>query len=179
MSDLDRLRERCLARLRGLRIPRPFDVALLCERVADSRGRPIRLLPMAMPGAGLFGLWIAAEGCDYIVYERSTSRLHQEHIIVHELAHVLCQHETGPNAGTEHAGRLFDRLDVATVRSVLARSAAYSTGEEQEAEMIASLVLEQADRGSAPDPRVTDPALAAIRVRLESSLGGQPAEADA
>jgi hypothetical protein len=167
--DLPSLRQRCRERLRGLPVPRPFDVRTLCERVADGRGRPIHLMAVAMPAAGPCGLWISGERQDHIVYERSTSPMHQEHIIVHELAHLVLGHEGGAGLSSEHLGRLFPRLDPAMVRRALGR-AAYSTDEEREAEMLASLLLEQADRCPPRRARATDPGSAAIAARLESSL---------
>jgi hypothetical protein len=168
----DPIRRRCQARLQGVRVPRPFDVQVLCEWVAADRGRPIRLVPMSLPGDGPCGLWIATERSDYIVFEERTSRLHQEHIIVHELAHLICRHTSpGPLPG-RHLDRLFATLDLETVRRVLSR-AGYSSEEEREAEMFASLVLGTADRRS---PRVirsaaADAETAASVARLESTLG--------
>ncbi|GAB1510455.1 hypothetical protein [Actinophytocola sp. KF-1] len=133
-----RLRRRCRARLRDLPLPVPFDVHELCARVAARRGRPIRLLPVAGL-TGVCGLWIATDTTDLICYERDTTRPHQDHIILHELSHVLCDHHP---AG-DHASALFPDLDPAMVRAVLGR-AGYSSDEEREAETLASLIRQRA-----------------------------------
>ena len=64
-----RLHRRCLARLRDLPLPEPFDVRALCEQVAERRGRPMRLMPIAGL-TGVCGLWIATDTTDLICYEQ-------------------------------------------------------------------------------------------------------------
>lgn len=145
-----RLRKRCAARLRELPMPVPFDVRVLCDRVARRRGRPIRLVPMAGL-TGVCGLWLATDEADLICYEAATSPPHQEHIILHELAHVLCDHY--PSFMPEAAASLLPSLDPAMVRRVLAR-AGYSTEEEREAELLASLIRQQARSGGTPADRL-------------------------
>lgn len=137
-----RLRRRCLARLRDLPLPAPFDVHALCDRVADRRGRPIRLIPLAGL-SGVCGLWIATDTTDLICYERDTTRPHQDHIILHELSHVLCDHFPVSLPGNLHTQALFPDLDPAMVRAVLGR-AGYTTDEEREAETLASLIRQRA-----------------------------------
>jgi hypothetical protein len=74
-------------RIAGIAIPRPFTVDAPCERIAQHRGRPLRLqhLPhLAMPGQPC-GMWIATDTVDYIFHARGASPLHQRNIILHEL----------------------------------------------------------------------------------------------
>jgi hypothetical protein len=137
-----RLRKRCEARLRDLPLPVPFDARALCAQVARRRGRPIRLLPLAGL-TGVCGLWIATDTTDLIFYEQVTTPPHQEHIILHELSHLLCDHySAAPDAAT-----LLPSLDPEVVRRVLGR-AGYSTDEEREAELLASLIRQRAGRGA-------------------------------
>jgi hypothetical protein len=145
-----RLRKRCEARLRDLPMPIPFDARTLCEQVARERGRPIRLFPMAGL-TGVCGLWVATETTDLIFYEEVTTPPHQEHIILHELSHVLCDHypESLP------AQALLPSLDPEMVRRVLGRSG-YSTAEEREAEMLATLIQQRARGGTGPLDRLRD-----------------------
>ncbi|MDP8928183.1 MAG: hypothetical protein M3O70_06295, partial [Actinomycetota bacterium] len=84
--DLKRLRQRCMLRLNELPLPVPFDITSFCDLLVPHRGRPIVLHPMTSQ-AGICGSWIATPDADHIFYERDTSPLHQEHIIVHELSH--------------------------------------------------------------------------------------------
>lgn len=138
------LTERCRKRLTELDLPQPFDVHALCEQIGR-RDRPIRLLPMDLAPGSPCGLWVCTDERDYIVYQRATTPLHQEHIIVHELAHVLCGHIDSAGLGDEHARRLFPHLAPDTVRRVLGRGA-YCSEEEQEAEVLASMILQRAGR---------------------------------
>jgi len=133
-----RLRRRCLARLRALPLPAPFDVHVLCDQVAARRGRPIRLIPAAGL-TGVCGLWIATDTADLICYESDTTRPHQDHIILHEVSHLLCAHYPVELP----TGTLLPDLDPAVVRAVLGR-AGYSTDEEREAETLASLIRQRA-----------------------------------
>ena len=118
--DLKQLRRRCEAQLREIDLPTPFDIRSFCDAVGARRGRPIRLCPVTSQ-AGPFGLWAAGTGIDYIFYERSTSPLHQEHIILHEVSHLLCGHQPGPVSDEECSRLLFANLDIRMVRRILAR----------------------------------------------------------
>jgi hypothetical protein len=129
-----RLHRRCRTRLRDLPLPAPFDVRVLCDQVATRRGRPIRLIPMAGL-TDVCGLWIATDTADLICYERDTTRPHQDHIVLHELSHILCEHSP--------VETLLPDLDPAMVRTVLGR-AGYSTEQEREAETLASLIRQRA-----------------------------------
>jgi hypothetical protein len=135
------LRRRHAALLRELPVPVPFDVRALCEDVAARRGRSIRLLPMAGL-TGVCGLWIATDTTDTICYERDTTVPHQEHIVLHELSHVLCDHHPASLPIDVRARLLLPGLDPAMVRRVLGRTG-YSTAEEREAEVLASLIRQR------------------------------------
>ncbi|WP_329182008.1 hypothetical protein OG754_39860 (plasmid) [Streptomyces decoyicus] len=93
------------------------------------------------------GIWLATEHEDFVLYDAQTSPLHQEHIILHEIGHLVCGHRS--MGGEQHLYRRIDFADPASIRQVLPR-ARYSDEQEQEAEMIASLILEGADRLPSP-----------------------------
>lgn len=143
--NFKRLHRRSLELVRSLDIPSPFDIWELCGRVAERHGRPIRLEPVRLPVDGPCGLWISATDVDYIFYEQDTSQLHQEHIIAHELGHVICGHKENAVLGEETSRLLLPNLDPRMVQGVLARTY-YTSAEEQEAEMVASLILQEANR---------------------------------
>ena len=165
------LRARCEARLADLYIPRPFDLATFCQHLGSRRSRPILLLPMELAADSPSGLWIRGDRNDYIVYEQATTPLHQTHIALHEIGHLLCGHTSVVPPPGEHLDRLFATVDPRLVRRALSRTS-YSTEDEGEAEMLASLILQRIhfQAGSpAPAPPV-EPATAQILRRLESSL---------
>jgi hypothetical protein len=128
-------------RLRGIRVPDPFDLDQFCAEVAASRGRPLHRQPLAGldPGSPC-GLWLGLPTADYVFYDPETSPLHAEHIVLHEIAHMLCDHgRTSAPGQPDLAAQLFPDLDPAVVSRFLAR-AAYSTEQEREAEMLASMI---------------------------------------
>ena len=141
-------------------------VDALCREISAQRGRPLHVHPLNVPpsaGLNACGLWIATDVADHVFVEHRTSRFHQEHIILHEIGHMLCDHVTEdlPSALTEalRAGR----VDSGLVRQVLARTS-YTTGQEKDAEMVASLILERVARRHAR-------ALGAADSRLGTILG--------
>ncbi|WP_147455053.1 hypothetical protein [Saccharothrix australiensis] len=129
-----------------LDFPDTFDLAELCRRAGRARGRPIELVPANLAALGVSGLWMAADALDYIWYEQNTSVPHREHVILHELGHILCEHGSGGPAG-EVLSALFPDLDPAVVGRMLARRHdAYTSGQEAEAEWFAHEVRARADR---------------------------------
>jgi hypothetical protein len=132
--------------LRGLDIPVPFDVTTFVGRIAAQRGRPLHLRPIAGL-TGVCGLWIATDAADIVFYEQDTTPSHQEHIVLHELSHVLCDHYPVSMNLAAQAEELLPSLDPALVRRVLGR-AGYSTDEEREAEMLATLIRQRVHTGT-------------------------------
>jgi len=110
--------------------------------LAKRRGQPIVFVPWEMPPS-LFGAWIASDGRDYIFFDRDTQPIHQTHIKLHEMAHILCDHPTA-RVESEQALLVADP----TVSKALLRST-HSDQEEQEAETLATLIQEQILRHAA------------------------------
>src|SRR5690348_16289761 len=99
MTTLARLRRRCEARIAGIEVPRPFDIDVFCAQISAHRNRPIRVCALPMPaGTGSpCGAWLQTATTDWVFVEQSTSRFHRDHIVLHELAHMLCGHDgAGP-----------------------------------------------------------------------------------
>ncbi|CAM5256525.1 hypothetical protein SALBM135S_01589 [Streptomyces alboniger] len=134
-----RLRRRCRPLLGQLTLPQPFSIEALCAQLAARRRRPLCLhpLPAQAAAAGACGLWIATDTDDHIFYEQRTVRARQEHIVLHEIGHMLFDHHTTADADTP--SRLLSDLSPRLVRRLLARTD-YSSRQEQEAEMLATLI---------------------------------------
>jgi hypothetical protein len=128
---------------------------------------------MALPTDGPCGAWLSVADADYILYEKLTSRPHQDHIIVHEVGHLICHHEAAPVVGDGTVLALLPHLAPEMVQRMLGRTG-YSDLEEQQAEMIASLILQQASDWSAEPDRSVAPEVAGIVGRLELSLQHRP-----
>ncbi|WP_069811740.1 hypothetical protein [Streptomyces sp. TP-A0874] len=119
-------------------LPHPFDMAAFLELLSRQRQRPIELMPFTDRTESPCGLLVSTERVDYILYSADTTPLHQQHILLHEVAHLLCAHRD-PGRG-EFTGVVLPNLDSALVRRVLGRTV-YTDPQEQEAELVASLIL--------------------------------------
>ncbi|MBW4717288.1 ImmA/IrrE family metallo-endopeptidase [Saccharothrix obliqua] len=153
-----RAHRRCRRLVARLDFPDPFDLTELCRRAGRARGRPIELVPASLSALGVSGLWLAADRLDYIWYEQNTSAPHREHVVLHELGHILCDHG-GSGPAAQVLAALFPQLDPEVVGRMLARRHdAYTGVEELEAEAFAHEVRVRADRAFRPreDDEVTD-----------------------
>jgi hypothetical protein len=143
--------QECQARLATLDLDGASDIREVCTLLWRQRDRAIHLLPIALDSAGPSGFWLAADEIDLIIFERNTSALHQEHIIAHELAHMICCHHSAA-VSDDCARSLFPALDPRLVREMLGRDG-YSDTQELAAEMLATLMLL---RLKAPGPDTAD-----------------------
>ena len=166
--DLASLRRRCERRLRSLELPVPFDAHAFSADLASRRGRPIYLHPIASRD-GPWGLWVATPSADFIFFEEATSPLHQQHIILHELSHLVCDHTPLPVTDPALHELLLPNLAPGAIQRVL-RRVAYSNEDEREAELLASLILGQTAHGPVPVAIRTDPYSAAAVTRLIAML---------
>ncbi|MET8994137.1 hypothetical protein [Amycolatopsis sp. Hca4] len=136
-------------------LPQPFDAAGFVAGLAAERGRPIELMPVSAPEGAPCGLLMSTERADYILYPTNTTALHRQHILLHEVGHLLCGH-VGADAGADGiaidaaAGRqLMPNLSPELVRRVLGRTT-YTETEEREAELVASLLAQRVVRPAEP-----------------------------
>jgi hypothetical protein len=159
------LRKRCRKLLRDLDVRPPLDVAVLCERIGEYRGKPIQLLPHPIEMPGPFGAWIRTPDTDYIVYQQETSRSHQDHIVLHELGHILAEHASTETSAVPplHPGIDPDLADQAMLRT------AYADEQEREAETVATIILEWASVLNAVTPPENNTRSAAQR-RITDAL---------
>ncbi|MGW6457693.1 hypothetical protein ACWF94_17565 [Streptomyces sp. NPDC055078] len=161
--------------LRDLGIQPPLSVEALSAALGDQRGRPIELQARALPVPGPSGLWVETGQVDVILYQEQTTRFHQDHIILHELGHIVLSDRS------RRQGKARDRQDPASisqcaamlglapeaVRRVL-RRCAYDSGEECAVELAATILLEwDSVVGIAPPSLAADPAVR----RVQNALG--------
>jgi hypothetical protein len=139
-ADLKHLRRECQARLDALGLPTPCDISTLCNHLSQQRDRPIQLVPMTMQASHPCGILVASDTTDFIFYDANTSKPHQEHIVMHELAHIICCHRGSGGLDDASIGLLFPDVDPELVRDMLRRTT-YSHVQEREAEIMASLIL--------------------------------------
>lgn len=161
---------RCQELVSRLTLPSPFSVDALVGAVAEQRGRPIHLHTLA-PGCTInaCGLWISTDTHDDIYVEENTTRFHRDHIVLHEIGHMLCGHTDNNDTAESGAidrqelSRFLPDLDPGLIERLLARTS-YTTEEEREAELVASLI-----RTSARAQQSTHPA--GVLGELEAALG--------
>ncbi|MFP3986491.1 toxin [Streptomyces sp. E11-3] len=163
-SQIKKLRKAGAQRIAALDLPEVTDVAELCRHLGEVRDRPITLVPMQMPSSHPCGMWVAARDEDLIFYDANTTSAHQEHIILHELGHIICCHRGAGGLDEAAARLLFPNLDPDLVRDMLLR-ATYDDVQEQEAEIIAYLLSQ---RMSDPEQRQGMPP------GSEAEQGGSP-----
>ncbi|MFE2426913.1 hypothetical protein ACFXJ5_09190 [Streptomyces sp. NPDC059373] len=167
------LHRRLRRELQSLGIQPPLDVEELCRALGERRGRPIVLKPFPLEKPGPSGLWVDTPQMDVILYQQETTRLHQEHIILHEVGHILVaddedadEEQEAPDDFVEGWASLIPVLDPALVRRV-ARRCSYEDGEECEVELAATIILEWSSVLDEVPPLAEDPALR----RVQSALG--------
>jgi hypothetical protein len=134
---------RAKLRALGITLPSPFTTEDFCSLLSSARVRPIRIIQVDLPpGAGSCGAWLASASADYVCVERNVPALLREHIILHELSHIICDH-----GGAPIAERLmqYGLLDPSTVRRMLERTL-YDSAEEREAELLASEIGSRINR---------------------------------
>jgi hypothetical protein len=160
------LRRNCEARLDNLQIPEPFNIDVLCDMLAKKRGRRISFISLPEPRAidTPSALWIAYEDADVICVEDATSPFHREHLIAHEIGHMLCNHSTPLKLEGDYARRLVPDLHPDLVSLMLGRTS-YTSEQEREAETLATLILSRARRAATTPPAArSDVADAVARV---------------
>lgn len=169
MANERELRKRCRRLLNDLDIQPPLDVAELCRKVGEQRGRPIRLMAHPIPVPGPFGVWISTKAADYILYQQETTRSHQNHIILHELGHIIAGHTSDEN-DDQLLAQLYPDLEPDAVRRALRRTS-YDSAQEREAETVATIILEWASVLDKVVPRASDGPARRMAKSLADRLG--------
>ncbi len=133
--------------------PETFDFSIesLTLRVKQIAGKEIYFLPVE-PAAGFFGarMIVEAPGKDieYVVYNSALSAFHSDHVKVHELAHIMLEHETQhlrPEDLTTSNIELLRALAGITCRAIdVPRLGSSSDPQDQEAEILTRLIYRHA-----------------------------------
>lgn len=160
-----RLKRSCEARIADLGLPSPLQVSQLKRRLEAERGREIWVLPdQGQLPPEVTGLWLGAAARDYVVYGQSLHGFRLENTLLHEFAHMICGHGSADVTKQDWLReRAPNLLAVGEVQHLCMRTD-YGTPDEQEAEMMASLILARAQgRRDQPAPD-DDDALTAARI---------------
>lgn len=68
-----------------------FDLDHLISHLQTIRHHDITLIPYPF-GRGISGALVRGDGVYYIVYDSLVHRIHQVHIVIHEIAHMVLNH---------------------------------------------------------------------------------------
>ncbi|MGW5400128.1 hypothetical protein [Streptomyces sp. NPDC003952] len=182
--DLHRLIRR---ELQDLGVTPPLDVDELCQALSRRRGRPLYLREAPLPKPGPSGMWVEYDDYDVILYQQETTRLHQDHIKLHEIGHILVAEneraaEKTTDGPTEEVSTVDSEEETAvfvegwatmlpvfapeTIKRV-ARRCSYDDGEECSVELVATIILEWSSLLDGSTPLSDDPSLR----RVEAALG--------
>lgn len=166
MLDAD-VRRRCEQLLPRLPIPEPFDLVQFQARLAAERGRPLHVREMPPRESGdPSGWWIGTATADYVFVDPDARPVHREHIVLHELAHMVLDHAHSEPLLDESVAALLPSLEPSLIKTMLGRTR-YSETEEQEAELLATLIGRQAREGRVGVSSDVE----ALRARLRRTLG--------
>ncbi|WP_246103373.1 ImmA/IrrE family metallo-endopeptidase [Streptomyces piniterrae] len=158
------VRKRCQAVVSELELPSPFSVDALVHELSVRRGRPIQIRTLPIGSAiNACGLWIATDASDNIYIEENATKFHQEHIILHEIGHILCDHGITDQETQSALTTLLPSISPHMISRLLGRTN-YTTEQEQEAELVASLIHAAAQR-LIPSPSK------GVRGELKAALG--------
>lgn len=158
--DHRELHSRCRGRvddlLRHTGVPQPWNINEFLDRLEHHHGRDIDLCAIVRTTGDSSGAWQRHDDHDVIAYAENTSGFHQDHIILHEIGHMICQHRGRCVLSGEEAQRIAPDLGPAAFAHLLDRVADES--DEHEAETIASLIHRRVRRR----PRIAENAPATI-----------------
>jgi hypothetical protein len=143
-----RARTRVRDLLRDVPLPRPWSMNAWVDRLERRRGREIDLVAVEYVPGRPSGAWQRRAGYDLIAYTAGTSPLHQDHIIAHEIGHLLCGHRGVCLMSKAEAAVVAPDLSGHLLSHLLTRVT--SDDDEYEAELIAVLLMSEATAGVAP-----------------------------
>ncbi|MEU1355390.1 hypothetical protein ABZ410_16025 [Streptomyces cinnamoneus] len=121
--------------VRSLSLPSVTGIRDLLPEVERRTQRAVKLEPAEVGWSAPCGMWVATAETHYIFYDPRTSIAHQDHIIAHEVAHILKRHQGQRKVPAEATEGLLALLDPELIQSVLGR-AQYDDAEELEAELV-------------------------------------------
>lgn len=130
-----------------------FSLSSFAQWVATKRQREMKRIGWQLP-ASISGVWVATQHVDFVFYETRTPAVHQIHIQLHELAHILCNHKAidlelepegiSREAMLQYLAGAFDTnvRPIQAIEQLLLRSAR-DNEEEQEAELLSALIQQR------------------------------------
>lgn len=146
-------RIRRASRLARRLMPSDGDLTGFLENLGRHRGRPLTLIEDQTPQSlGRSGLCLMTDEADYILVEAAAGPSRRATIICHEVSHLLLGH--GGDSPLDIAEDLAPDLEPGLVARMLARHS-YASPAEQEAEVVATMVVAERTRRQQAVQRAT------------------------
>ena len=116
-----------------------FELESFVRCVEKQCGRHIVFIATDFP-PGYDGAWISAkdELVEYICFDRTLSPLHQVHVKLHELGHIICGHQTLTLSQAEMKQLLASQGDLSVL--LCRTNETMPRRQEREAEMVAMVI---------------------------------------
>lgn len=106
--------------------------------LSRNRGKQVVFVPIQTASSTLFGSWITTAAAEFIFYDDGTLPMHQIHIQLHEIAHILCGHNTF-HADLDQLPQSREEMMALAAAAVRLRHVDESET-EQEAEILTALI---------------------------------------
>ncbi|WP_433145272.1 hypothetical protein ACQPZ8_01795 [Actinomadura nitritigenes] len=146
-SRFYRATKRIAPAVQDLDLPAPWDLHEFLTRWDQRRGRTTKLLPLRAGEGVPTGLTFSAGDTDYL-WHVDTSPVHRDHIVMHEVGHLVFDHQPSYEVDAELLARLMGssltHLSTGAARLMLGARTGFATIEEREAEMFSWLALVRA-----------------------------------
>ncbi|WP_405616603.1 ImmA/IrrE family metallo-endopeptidase [Streptomyces sp. NBC_01511] len=149
----------------GLPLSERLPVEELCAHIGELRGRPVRVISLRLPRVSPHGLLVSTGTSDYIFVEERLAPVHHQQVLLHEIGHVVCDHEASTVLSADASELLLPSLDPSLIRRVMGREHADSEA-EIEAEMVGSLIGQRISTWTAPRTWEVPPEAREIAERL-------------
>jgi hypothetical protein len=164
------LRRQSAKLIKDLDLPSPFDLEEFCRSLGRQRGRPLTLMEIDLPSALPCGMVAALDDRDIIFITAGLTGPHRDVVGLHEIGHLIAGHLTDPLADPDAGRFVYTHLDPRLVRSINGRSN-YSTPEEQQAELIATMLFARINRFTAESQWSIAGGEGGVVDRISRSLG--------
>jgi hypothetical protein len=134
----------------SVKLPIPYSLPGLLLTIGGQTGRSIELARVsALPRTTALAAVVAGSSSDFIFVRDDIFGPHREHVICHELGHIVCGHlQEIPVAPVTLAG--------GAARHMLLRSCALGDQRESEAEDFAMLLMQRIAGVGSANPNVSD-----------------------
>lgn len=107
--------------VKRLPVPCPFGFERFIRALGDSLARPVKLVGAPLGGSAPCGWLMRTSKVDYVCYPTNTSWLHQLHIVLHEIGHLVLGHSGDALLLGHSQGDSHDERDAETFATMAAR----------------------------------------------------------